>query len=211
MKAEFLLTDRVIAAFEGQYIPEPNSGCWLWLGPLGDGYGMTWSGTRTTGAHRLSWAIHRGAIPPKMTVDHRVCRVKCCVNPDHLVLCSHAENMLQPDGPLGILLARTHCRNGHEYTPENTIIRGTWRSCRECRKLGRIRIRASSQSISADAFRNALSKRQMTLRGFSDLTKVNVRTIRRYANGDQAIPAWIGDLLLDGVIIEWPLDLPRLA
>lgn len=98
MKPEFRLTEGVVGKFFGSFIPEPNSGCWLWEGPLGEGYGLSWSGTRSTGAHRLSWAIHRGPIPPKMTVDHRECRLKCCVNPDHLVVCTHAENMLQSDG-----------------------------------------------------------------------------------------------------------------
>ena len=66
------------------YIPVPESGCWLWLGAeKGNGYGNVKQGRRNTTAHRRSWEEHNGPIPKGMHVCHK-CDTPSCVNPDHL-------------------------------------------------------------------------------------------------------------------------------
>jgi hypothetical protein len=79
---------------ERHSIPEPNSGCWLWIGSTSNrfGYGRVSQNRRERLAHRLSYLAHNGPIPLDMHVLHR-CDVAICVNPDHLFLGTLKDNV----------------------------------------------------------------------------------------------------------------------
>lgn len=116
--------------------PEPNTGCWLWLGAVNhSGYGTMTIGRRTRMAHRASYEAHKGAIPEGLAIDHR-CKVRSCVNPDHLEPVTTAENNRR--SPKMTPLA-THCIHGHPFSGDNLSWDGKQRRCKECNRIVALR------------------------------------------------------------------------
>jgi hypothetical protein len=113
------------------------TGCWLWTaGKDRDGYARVgWQG-RSVSAHRLTYCLLVGEIPTGLEIDH-LCRVRHCVQPDHLEPVTHRENTLRGNTIPAAHAARTHCVHGHEFTGANLRISPDGR--RECRACGRIK------------------------------------------------------------------------
>lgn len=123
--------------------------CWLWTGSKTTrGYGRVSWDRRTTGAHRVSYQALVGPIPEGLELDH-LCRVKHCVNPDHLEPVTHSENVRRG---VAARPPSERCRNGHLRTMENTEHNAAgWIQCRICLlergKLAKRRARRAARAL----------------------------------------------------------------
>ncbi len=110
-------------------------GCWLWMGGVNrDGYGhIRGYENRRIGVHRFAYELLVGSIPEGLEIDH-LCRVRRCVNPEHLEPVPHRVNVLRGQAPSSANAHKTHCVHGHEFTPENTYVEPSngYRKCRTC-------------------------------------------------------------------------------
>jgi HNH endonuclease len=82
----------MLKRFERKYIPEPNSGCWLWTGVLHEGgYGEFREAGSRIRAHVWAYKTFVGSIPVGLFVLHK-CDVRSCVNPEHLYVGTKRQN-----------------------------------------------------------------------------------------------------------------------
>lgn len=127
---------------------DKSQGCWVFTGHRNsrDGYGRIGVGARVWLAHRMAWTLEHGPIPDGLFVLHH-CDNPPCVRPDHLFLGNDSDNrwdMVMKGRHPRPNSKKTHCKHGHEFTIENTVIshrvrqRGrifTERNCKECHRI----------------------------------------------------------------------------
>lgn len=133
--------------------------CWTWTAAKARGnYGSFNAAGRTYRAHRFAYELHFGPIPDGLQIDHlchnedttcpggEACLHRRCVNPAHLEAVTGRENTFRAVTIATLNAAKTHCANGHEFTPENTILvkpsrtrRNSGRACRICRRAAQSR------------------------------------------------------------------------
>lgn len=112
----------------------PNA-CWPWTAAVQSaGYGFN----RGKLAHRTAYEDAVGPIPDGLTIDHLCSNRRCC-NPSHLEPVTREENArrgernrLTRSGGRPDLVRRSHCKHGHEFTPDNVRLVGNARICRTC-------------------------------------------------------------------------------
>lgn len=108
-------------------VEQSEDGCWLWTSVTHKGYGKFSFHGRTQLAHRLAYQHLVGDIPDGLHLDH-LCRVRNCVNPDHLDPVTPAVNMRRKPG-VGDFCGFTV----HPRTPENTrVLSSGVEQCRVC-------------------------------------------------------------------------------
>lgn len=108
------------------------SGCWVWqLSCDPDGYGYGCFQQRRRKAHRLSYEAFKGPIPDGLQIDH-LCRVRNCVNPDHLEAVTCGENIRR--GETGGRL-KAECKRGHSFAEHGFRTKRGVQLCRECTRI----------------------------------------------------------------------------
>jgi hypothetical protein len=86
-----------------------------------------------------------GPIPEGLEIDH-LCRNRACVNPGHLEPVTRLENIRR--GKQGeFWAAKTHCKQGHPFSDENTYRTNGKRRCRTCQKVWSARSYAKSKEL----------------------------------------------------------------
>lgn len=124
------------------------NGCWVWQGstqvsknqrPDQVGYATTNYRHKTIRAHRKMLELTSGQTLPKHLHACHTCDNRPCCNPDHLYPGTNQQNHL--DGGKRKRMqgqTKTHCKSGHEFTPENTYWGKRGLSfCRQCKQCAR--------------------------------------------------------------------------
>lgn len=101
--------------------------CWRWLGTVHpSGYGYFGLNYQNYTSHRVAYGLIRQSVPTTLTLDH-LCGNTSCVNPRHLEPVTAVENVARATA------RRVTCKRGHEFTPENTLMKkARGRRCRAC-------------------------------------------------------------------------------
>lgn len=117
--------------------------CWLWTASLrwnGYGHFSTGVGSKSTVAHKFCYELLVGPVPKGMQLDH-LCRVRHCLNPQHLEPVTQRTNILRGSGFSARNIVKTHCPQGHEYTADNLKASRKDRVSRQCLTCHRVQER----------------------------------------------------------------------
>ena len=114
-----MLTTKEHSRLDAKVAFEPMTGCWLWIANTNHrGYGRFWLRGKMHSAHRVTYKHFVGPIPGGLQLDH-LCRVRSCVNPEHLEAVTPKENTLRGVGPTAVNARKTQCPKGHRYSTYN--------------------------------------------------------------------------------------------
>lgn len=107
-----------------------DNGCWEWnASKTSDGYGWFRDGSGPVRAHQWAYEYFIGPVPEGLELDH-LCRNRACANPYHLEPVTDRENTIRG---VNARPKKTHCKQGHAFTPDNTYFRKNGRrACRQC-------------------------------------------------------------------------------
>ncbi|MCX4704391.1 HNH endonuclease signature motif containing protein [Streptomyces sp. NBC_01373] len=127
-----------------------RNGCIIWTGTMNpkNGYGQISDGGKIIYTHRAAYVLAKGDIPDGLVIDHAChnrdpnchggnCIHHLCINPHHLEAVTQRENRIRsPHTKTSGNGQKTHCKQGHEFTPENTrVVRRTGaRVCITCHR-----------------------------------------------------------------------------
>lgn len=114
--------------------------CLVWSGTIAStGYGVVGIKGRQHKVHRLVYEAVCGPMPRrddegKRIVSDHLCRNRACAAPTHIDPVTDAENVMRGVSFAPANAAKTHCVNGHEFTPENTGFYKGERTCLTCKR-----------------------------------------------------------------------------
>ena len=139
IKRDYTCSDADVERIMSKVEFDPNGGCWLWPAAKDKNYGKVWvRGSGPKGhvlfVHRVLYGKLKEPVSDQLVLDHK-CRVKLCVNPNHLEPVVFRENLARGVDFNG---HKTHCPKGHEFNEANTYKRkdysGQNRGCKACRR-----------------------------------------------------------------------------
>lgn len=126
-----------------------DTACWPWTKAInGNGYGSLAWDKKTATAHRVAYRLTVGPVPDGLELDHlchtrdetclggKACLHRRCANPAHLEPVTGLVNFMRGQSPHAQSARQTHCTQGHEFTPENTVTYASrkQRVCLTCKR-----------------------------------------------------------------------------